>query len=163
MERIFSKQQLVFKLLFSLLLLVFLIFFFQAWQNMLSLVAFILAYLSGIVLLYLDEQYLYRLYTDKLTSGELENIASRNFLFLLMLPFLSIFVVTSSGSILGIALVLAINFYLLIEMWQLRDEFIIFGERYLSMSKIKVTAKLTQQICWFALVYFIFLLLILFS
>lgn len=166
MNSIFSKKQIIFKILFSLSLLIFLIVFYQAWQNILSLVSFIGAYLFGVSLLYLDEQYLYKLYEEKIDSttqndSHFSALASRNFLFLLLLPFLSIFVLTSSGSILGIALILAINFYLLIEMWQLRDEFLLFKDHFLAMSKMQINAQFVHKVCWFALAYFLFLLIIL--
>lgn len=167
MNQIFTKKQIIFKVLFSFLLLVALIVFFKAWQNISTLVTFILAYSAGVSLLYLDEQLLYRFYAEKIDSGE-ENashfpaLASRNLFFILMLPFLSIFVLTSSGSILGIALILAINFYLLIEMWQLRDEFLLFKDRFFALSKIQTSTQLVHKISWLALLYFVFLLIILY-
>ncbi len=166
MSQLFSKKQILFKVLFPLSLLVFLILFFKAWQNLGSLIGFIAAYILGIVLLYIDEQYLYKLYTENPDLSSENNShfcipASRNFLFLLILPFLSIFVITSSGSILGIALILAINFYLLIEMWQLRSEALLFKQRFLSMFKIEITSELIKKICWAVLSYFVFLLVIL--
>jgi len=166
MTNIFSKKQIIFKVVFSFSLLAFLIIFFKAWQNTFSLISFVAAYFVGVFLLYIDEQFLYKLYTEKIgssmqDSSHFSEPASRNSLFLLILPFLSIFVLTSSGSILGIALILSINFYLLIEMWQLRDEFLLFKDRFLATSKIQVTAKFVRRICWLALAYFIFLLIIL--
>lgn len=166
MTKIFSKKQIIFKVLFSFSLLIFLIIFYKAWQNLISLISFLGAYFVGVFLLYFDEQFLYKIYEEKIGSSVQEEshfsaLASRNFLFLLLLPFLSIFVVTSSGSILGIALVLAMNFYLLIEMWQLKNEFLLFKDRFLNMSNIQVSPKLIHKICWLALVYFVFLLIIL--
>lgn len=166
MTNLFSKKQIIFKVLFSFSLLILLVVFFRAWQNVSSLIAFIAAYFLGVFLLYADEQFLYKFYDEKIGSSiqsdsHFPSLASRNSLFLFILPLLSIFVLTSSGSILGIALILSINFYLLIEMWQLRDEFLIFKERFLVTSKIQVTAKLVHKICWFALAYFVFLLVIL--
>ena len=166
MKPLFSKKQIIFKTFSPLSLLVFLIIFFKAWQNAGSLIAFIGAYVLGIFLLYIDEQYLYKFYIEKIdlpseTSSHLSVLASRNFLFLLILPLLSVFVITSSGSILGIALILAINSYLLIEMWQLRYETLLFKERFLSAFKIEITAELIRKICWAGVIYFIFLLVIL--
>ena len=167
MNHTFSKKQILFKIIFSFSLLIFLIIFFKAWQNTASLIGFVGAYLIGVFLLYFDEQFLYKFYTEKIDLSTQSNshfpaLASRNFLFLLILPFLSIFVFTSSGSILGIALILAINFYLLIEMWQLRDEFLLFKERFLTTLKMPITAQFVRKICWFALAYFILLLIVLF-
>ncbi len=165
MTNIFSKKQLTLKVIFSFLLLFFLIVFFEAWRNWWSFLTFALAYTLGIALLFFDEQFLYKNYIEKIDlsiedSSHFPMLATRNFLFLLALPFLSIFVLTSSGSVFGIALILAINFYLLIEMWQLKNEFLLFKDRFLAMSKIQITAKLVNQICWSALAYFIFILLI---
>jgi len=167
MKNIFSKKQLIFKLIFSLSLLGFLIVFYKAWENWLNLGTFTLAYFLGIFLLFLDEQFLYKYYVEKIdstiqSSSHYLTLATRNFLFILCLPFLSIFVLTSSGSVFGTAFILAINFYLLIEMWQLRNEFLLFADRFLAMSKIKVTSNLVHKICWLALVYFVFLLITLF-
>lgn len=164
MTNIFSKKQLFFKVLFSLFFLLFLIVFFEAWSNWLTLIGFTLAYLFGVVLLFLDEQFLYKFYQEKIDSTNNDSthfydLASRNFIFLLALPLLSIFVLTSSGSILGIALVMAINSYLLVEMWQLKDEFLLFKDRFLAMSKIQTTPKMVRQICYIALLYFIFLVI----
>lgn len=164
MPNIFSKKQVLFKVIASVSFLVLLVILFKAWENWWSLISFILAYSMGVVFLFLDEQFLYKFYQEKIDSAGYEEthfseLASRNFLFLLALPLLSIFVLTSSGSVFGIALIMAINFYLLIEMWQLRDELLLFKDRFLRMSKIQVTRKLVQQICWFALAYFIFLLI----
>ncbi|MBU1033416.1 hypothetical protein KKI22_00495 [Patescibacteria group bacterium] len=167
MKQIFTKKQIIFKLVFSFLFLISLVIFYKAWQNSATLIVFVLAYSVGVVLLYLDEQFLYKLYVEKIDNGEESHshfpaLASRNFFFILMLPFLSIFVLTSSGSVLGIALILAINFYLLIEMWQLRDEFLLFKDRFFALSKIKTNSNLVHKISWIALFYFVFLLIILY-
>ena len=166
MNKTFSKKQIIFKLLFSILFLISLVVFFKAWQNLTSLIGFSAAFITGLLLLFLDEQLFYRFYTEKIDGGAQNSshypaLATRNFFFILTLPFLSIFVLTSSGSILGIALILAINFYLLIEMWQLRDEFLLFKDRFFALSKIQINTKLTRNISWIALAYFVFLLLIL--
>lgn len=166
MANIFSKKQLIAKLFFSASLLLPLVIFFKAWENIYSLAAFVLAYALGLFLLLADEQFLYTFYAEKI-AGEVSKdshsfvLASRNFLFILALPFLSIFVATSSGSIFGIAFILAINLYLLVEMWQLKNNHILFADRFLAMSKIKATKELVYKICNFALAYFIFLLIIL--
>jgi hypothetical protein len=167
MKELFSKKQLQFQLIACFVLIVFLIIGFQAWENWLSLIAFVLAYCFGAFFLYIDEHFLCKFYQvniEKVDESTLHSssLATRNFLFILILPLLSIFVLTSSGSTIGRAFVISINFCLLVEMWQLRNEFLIFSDRFLSMSKVKATPRLVRQLCWFALVYFIFLLIILF-
>ena len=168
MKSLFSKKQIFLKLFLSLLLLIVLIVFFKAWQNWQTFFGFTFAYLFGTALLYLDEQYLYTLYQEKIESADnntshFPELASRNLLFLLSLPFLSIFVITSSGSVMGIAMILAINFYLLIEMWQLKDEFLLFQSRFLAMFKTRLTRIMVERICYGATAYFVFLLIVLFS
>jgi len=167
MKQIFTKKEILFKLIFSLLFLISLVIFYKAWQNLATLIAFVLAYSAAVLLLYLDEQFLYKFYAEKIDNGEesalhFPALASRNFFFILILPFLSIFVLTSSGSVLGIALILAINFYLLIEIWQLRDEFLLFKDRFFALSKIRTSSKLVHKISWIALFYFVFLLFVLY-
>lgn len=168
MNSLFTKKQIFSKLFLSLLLLVFLVIFFKAWQNWQTFLSFSFAYILGGLILYLDEQYLYTLYAEKIESGDnssshFPELASRNLLFLLSLPFLSIFVFTSSGSVMGIAMILAINFYLLVEMWQLKDEFLLFQNRFLAMSKTRLTRTMVERICFGATAYFVLLLIILFN
>lgn len=166
MTTLFTKKQLVLKLILSLLFLLALIVFYSAWHNWSTLFSFALAYLIGLIFLFLDEQLLYRLYEEKIDlrtkkDSHFPKLISRNFLFLMSLPLLSIFVATSSGSVFGIALILALNFYLLVEMWQLRSEFLLFKDHFLDGTTIQPSAELIKKICWAALLYFIFLLLIL--
>jgi hypothetical protein len=168
MNSLFTKKQILFKLFLSALLLAFLVVFFEAWQNWQTFLGFTFAYILGCVLLFLDEQYLYRFYAEKLesrvdSSSHFPELASRNVMFLLSLPFLSIFVATSSGSVMGIAMILAINFYLLVEMWQLKDEFLLFQNRFLAMSKTRLSRIMVQRLCWGVSAYFVFLLIILFN
>lgn len=167
MTKIFSYQQILVKFFLSFLLLMGLVVLVQAWQDWASLISFAGAFSLGVALLFCDEQFFYKLYADKVTMAvdlpkNANLLASRNSLFILLLPFLSIFVVTSSGSMIGTALILAINCYLLVEMWQLRQQTAIFKERFLSGIKMQLTPALTKKICYLALVYFLFLLLIIF-
>ncbi len=166
MPQLFSKRQLFFKLALSVIFLLTLVFYYNAWQNLSTLSIFVGAYFLGVILLFLDEQYLYSLYAEKIDyteqrSSHYPQLISRNFLFLLCLPLLSIFVFTSSGSLFGIALILSLNFYLLVEMWQLHQEFLLFKDRFLDGVKVDFTAKLVRQICYGVTAYFIVLLLVL--
>lgn len=168
MKQIFSKRQIFIKVLGSLSLLVFLIIYFQAWQNLQSLVIFIFAYLCGVAFLFADEQFLYKFYEEKIDtsfqeSSHFSNLASRNFLFLLLLPLLSLFVLTSSGSLWGIAIVLAINFYLLIEMWQLKGQPILLKQRFYHHLPGIANEQQSKRLVYGASLYlFILLLIVLF-
>ncbi len=165
MKTVFSTKQIIFKVLASLSLLFFLILFFQAWQNLSSLFMFVFAYLCGITLLYADEQFLYRFYEEKIdlnlqNSSHFSSLASRNFLFLLLLPFLSLFVLTSSGSLWGIAFILAINCYLLIEMWQLKNQPELLQQRFFQHLPQLAQKQNSQLVVYGASIYLFILLLI---
>lgn len=164
MRPLFSNYQLMVKLVLTVLLLAGLVVFYQAWHNWQSLLIFAGAYLLGAGLLWIDEQYLYQFYQEKIDVPGQEplhfpRLITRNLLFLLSLPLLSLFLLTSSGSLPGIALVLSLNFYLLVEMWQLRREYLLFKDRFLEMANIKVSAELVKQICYGATLYFGLLLI----
>ncbi len=163
MTRLFTARQTSAKLLITGIFLLLLILLYQAWSNWWTLLAFVAAYCAGVGLLFLDEHYLYQFYQDKIdkptnNDTHFPELISRNTLFLLSLPFLSIFVFTSSGSLPGIALVLALNCYLLIELWQLRPEYLLFKDRFLQMMQIQASRQLVDRICMVATAYFFILL-----
>lgn len=161
---VFTRKQLVFKLGLTLVLLFVFIVLYQAWHNWWTLLAFASAYLLGMALLFFDETYFYSFYEEKVDlpkqdASHFPELITRTVLFLFVLPLLSIFVVTSSGSLFGIALILALNWYLLIELWQLRRHPTQFKERFLGMTTVQVTPQLVTRMCYGASAYFCFLLL----
>lgn len=123
----------------------------QLWQNWVQLSLVMLAYAMGVALLELDESYLYRYYQEE--GASLTSLATRSSLFLLVLPLLSIFVLTSTGSWFAGAMVLAINSYLCLEMWQFHQEPILFKERFLTAWQKQLSFKQIQQFCLLASVY----------
>jgi hypothetical protein len=130
----------------------------QLWQNWWQLLLVIMAYAVGVALLELDERYLYRYYQE--ADATVVSLATRGTLFLLVLPLLSIFVLTSTGSWFGGAMVLAINSYLCLEMWQLYQEPILFKERFLSTWQNQFSTRQIQKFCLLVSVYTIGLWLI---
>ena len=166
MKKIFNKKELIWKYAILLFFLISYIFFFEAWKDLTSLFLFIFAYCFAILFMVFDEQYLYRFYQDQIEeSGENVShkfpfLASRSSLFILLLPALTIFVLTSTGSFLGIAFILAINLFLLIEMFQLRNEFLLFKDRFFRDLKRNLDRREVNYICLFALLYFFLLLFI---
>lgn len=160
MTRLFTPQQISVKVLGTGIFLVLLIVRYQAWSNWWTLATFVAAYLAGVLLLFIDEHYLYQFYQEKIdkpidNDSHFPELVSRNTLFLLSLPFLSIFVLTSSGSLPGIALILALNCYVLIEMWQLRPEYLLFKDRFLQMMQLTANRQLVDRICIAAAAYFL--------
>lgn len=88
----------------------------------LSGVLFLLGLYLGMILLFADEKWFFDFYksdTASHTTGlVLPKLVTRSTLFLLALVPLTIFVLTSSGSLLGIGMVLGIQLGLLEEMWR---------------------------------------------
>jgi hypothetical protein len=161
---IFSKSQQKNKkvlLLISLLAFILICLIREQWQikNLWSQVLIlIVAYGLGIFLMFGDEKYLQNIYTEKL---EEKVLITRSPLFLLTLPLLSIFMLTSTGSIAGMALILAINLVILIEIWQLAGQNQKFNQYFLTAVKKKVTNLEIKIIKIIFLLYFLILLFLL--
>jgi hypothetical protein len=164
--KIFTKSQQKIKkiLIFVILVLFILIWLFREdWQInsfYLQILMFIVAYALGLFLMLGDEKYLQKIYSEEL---EQKILITRSPLFLIALPFLSIFMLTSTGSIAGIALILALNLVVLIEIYQLAPQTEKFNQYFLMGVEKKLAAsdiKIIKIICFF---YFLILLFLLFK
>lgn len=160
-------QHLKLKLALFAIYLLPLFFFIKPWTQYLF---FILGGLLGIGLLVADELFLNRFYneTDEL---ELESsqepltsqssnptfLATRSTLFLLTLLPLAFFVVTSTGSWLGIGLIVGLLFGLLHEMWQLRGNPRHFNQRFWGQVKTELQEEKINLVLIFSICYFLFL------
>lgn len=167
------------------LALLALVIFLQVWSQLLNLLLLVAAYSFGVFLLWADENFLYSFYSENIdykdkniTHNSLidapknrtmteenptdsdQQLITRQPLFLLVLIPLSFFVLTSTGSIAGVAMIMAINLYLLIEMWQLHAYPEQFQKRFSLDNKKKLSKNEVQSICYFASVYFILLIII---
>jgi hypothetical protein len=120
---------------------------------------FIFAYGLGLFLMLGDEKFLQKIYADEL---EKKILITRSPLFLLVLPVLSIFMLTSTGSLAGIALIMAINLLILIEIWQLAPQPKIFNQYFLQGVKKQITLSEIQIIKTVASIYFLLLILLMF-
>ena len=169
MIKVFEKKELQLKYFILFLFLVSAIVFFEAWKDLFSLLLFSLAYILAVILMVLDENYFYSFYQES-SNKSVENssqqniekmpfLISRSFYFVLVMPAISIYVLTSTGSVLAIAFVMAINLFLLIEMLQLRTEYLVFKDRFFRDFDKDLTKKDVNKICLAAVIYFIFLLL----
>lgn len=124
----------------------------ELWSQILF---FIVAYGVGLFLMLGDEKYLQKIYSDEL---EEKILITRSPLFLLVLPFLSIFMLTSTGSIVGMGLILGLNLVVIIEIWQLASNEEIFNQFFLQRVKKQITLSEIQIIKIVALIYFLILL-----
>jgi len=93
-----------------------------------------LGILLGNALMYMDETFLYKYY-DEVNK----NLTSRSLLFLVSLPPLGLFLLTSTGSTLGVGMYLGIIAVLSLEMFQLRKNKVAFKQKFLFQLKRDIT------------------------
>ena len=159
--KIFNDQQLKIKKIWLFVILLIFVFIWlirEEWQitNIWSqILFFIIAYGLGLFLMLGDEKYLQKIYSEEL---EKKILITRSPLFLLSLPFLSVFMLTSTGSVAGIALIMAINLVIVIEIWQLAASEKIFNQHFLQGVKKRVNLSEIRIVKIVSLLYLLFLL-----
>ncbi|MEA2056997.1 MAG: hypothetical protein U9O78_04840 [Patescibacteria group bacterium] len=137
--------------------------FFLILSSTSMFILFALGVFFGLGLLEADQRYFYRYYSEKKESESETFLATRSFLFLLTLIPLSIFVITSTMSMLGIGMIMGILLNLLIEMTIYRAWPQAFKKRFLDELKVKPTFSLIAQVFVAGLAFFILMnLLIIF-
>jgi len=158
---IFSEnQEKIKKFLLLLMLVLFILWWLikEQWQitNIWSqILLFIFSYGFGLFLMLGDEKYLQTIYADEL---EKKILITRSPLFLLILPLLSIFMLTSTGSLAGMGLIMAINLVVLIEIWQLASQRESFNQYFLQGLKKQITLSEIKVIKIVSSIYFLLLL-----
>lgn len=95
----------------------------------------------GILLLELDETFFYKYYQE--SNKEVKQLVTRSLLFQLMLFPLGIFLMTSTGSSVGIGLFLSITAVLSLELFETRKNNTYFEKRF--MYQLKKSFDSTQQ------------------
>lgn len=134
----FSKQEIFIKLLLLGGALAIFIIAFRAWENWMSLLVFIFAYVMGFSLVIGDEYIFYPIYVNKIDESTKNNshlfddnteenanifqqpvLLSHQPLIIFSLPFITLFAITSTDSPAAVALTLSMGITLVIEMWQL--------------------------------------------
>ena len=96
----------------------------------------ILGILLGLAIVYGDEHYSFRLYLDPRSSPQTRmGLVTRSLLFLLVFGPLALFVVTSSGSLIGQGMVTAMAVVYATELWQWRRDEAGFARKFLWQTK----------------------------
>jgi hypothetical protein len=157
-----QQQEKIKKIILFAVLILFILWWLIKVQWQISgiwseILLFIFAYGLGLFLILGDEKYLQKIYGDEL---EKKILITRSPLFLLVLPVLSIFMLTSTGSLAGIALIMAINLVLLIEIWQLANQREVFNQYFLQGIKKEISLSEIRIIKFIALFYFLILLIL---
>lgn len=101
---------------------------------------------GGVVVLLADTLWLYRFYHSQTDAQSYQPLITRSVMFLAAFVLLSIFVVTSSGSLVGMGLVLGLGAGLLTEMLLFRSEPAAFQVVFLSDVKTRVGAQQVNRI-----------------
>lgn len=129
-----------------------------------AFIFFIIGLLIAILLLLIDEKFLYRFYIDQIGFNEEKKyqLITRSFLFILAYLVMAVFVITSSGSNLGNGLVMGIALALLIEMIRYKDNPEQFNARFLSQFKNPLQLIQINYFIAIALLIFIFLNILMF-
>ncbi|PJC43625.1 MAG: hypothetical protein CO039_02935 [Candidatus Pacebacteria bacterium CG_4_9_14_0_2_um_filter_34_50] len=128
--------------------LFFLANFFKGEISYYNLIFFTVGTVLGTILMDLDEAVFYKYYLEK-NETEIKLI-TRSVLFMFSLLPLGIFIVTSTGSEIGIGLFLGILTTLLIELIIYRNSIDLFHSRFLSQLKRKLSA---QEIKYFVSIF----------
>ncbi len=134
------------------------LFLIQPWQ---TYWLFILGGLLGLILLVSDELSLNNFYND--TSANLSSktvtpfLATRSILFLIALVPLSIFIVTSTGSLIGSGLIMGLILGLTVEVWQLHQQTVLFNQRFLTQMKLKLNEQQIMILLTGMCAYFVLL------
>ena len=127
----------------SLAALFFAATYFGESANYTDCLLFIIGLLLGMSLLEADEIFLFKYYTDNefLESGQQKKLVTRSLLFLLLLFPLGLFLLTSTGSVIGVGMFLSILSGLALEFFILRNDRTGFQERFLHQLKREITAE----------------------
>lgn len=126
--------------------------------NYYNLILFAAGTLLGTILMNLDETVFYKYYLEK-DATEIKLI-TRSLLFMFLLIPLGIFIVTSTGSEIGMGIFLGIITILLIELIIYRKSIGLFHSRFLSQLKRKLSLQEIQYfVSIFSILVLIFVLL----
>jgi len=111
----------------------------------------------GVFLLILDKQKLYQFYYKEIheKNDRFARLITRSFFFLLAYVILAIFLITSSGSPLGIGLIMGIGLSLTFEMWQSRNFVEFFNEYFIQSKKAWTAGEINNLVLAFVAFFII--------
>ena len=113
--------------------------YFDGSSNYLDLFLFSIGVLLGLFLMYFDEEFLYQYYLEPRATKI--NLITRSLLFIFSLFPLGVFIITSTGSELGVGLFLGIITTLLFELIRYRSSVGNFHTRFLFQLKRKLSIQ----------------------
>jgi hypothetical protein len=119
---------------------------------------YVLGWFLGMILLILDKNYLYKYYYESihLKEDKFARLVTRSLLFIFSYFLLSLFLVTSSGSSLGMGIILGIGLSLSFEMWHSRT-YVDFFNQYFIQSKKVWTGKEIDNLVKVFIAFYLFI------
>ncbi len=114
-----------------LILIVYSLPFWLAFQPLTEFLRFLIGLGLGAALLIADERFLSPWYNAASPDqSPRSRLITRSILFLICYVFVTIFVMTSTGSVVGIGVVLALGVLLSVELWQTWRSVVEFQQRF---------------------------------
>lgn len=116
---------------------------------------YLLGWYAGLALMVFDKKYLYRYYYESvhLENDKFARLITRSLLFILAYLALSIFIITSSGSSLGMGIISGIGLILCFELWQSKN-FVEFFNQYFIQAKKQWNKNEIDRFVKFFLVFY---------
>lgn len=123
---------------------------------MIASIIYVVGWYVGILLMILDKKRLYRFYYESIHQKEdrFARLITRSLLFMIAYVVLAVFLITSSGSSLGVGIVLGIGAVLAEEVW-LSRKYVEFFNQYFIQSNKKWTAREIERLAYFAMAFFV--------
>jgi hypothetical protein len=111
----------------------------------------------GVLLMFLDKNVLYKYYYESIHQKEdkFARLVTRSIFFLLSYFGLSLFLITSSGSALGMGLIMGIGLVLSFELWNSRNYVDFFNQYFIQSTKRWDQVEITNFIRIFLAFYLI--------
>lgn len=116
--------------------LVYGIGFFLVKDNLFGSLYYVAGWYFGFLLMYMDKTTLYKYYYESIhkENDKFARLVTRSILFIMSYFVLSIFLITSSGSAIGMGLIMGIGLVLCFELWNSRN-YVDFFNQYFVQAK----------------------------
>lgn len=135
-------------------LLFFLAVYFGKPATMVDGVFFLVGLLLGWVILEADESYFHKYYLEEeQMSLEQKPLITRSVLFMLALIPLGFYLLTSTGSVIGVGVFVSIVSGLALEMYVYRSQIEVFHQRFLSQLQKKLSESDLQKLVYMAIFF----------
>lgn len=112
------------------------------WRVVFLLVGFYI----GFLMLWADGRFLYALYNP--AKPEPKQLITRSILFGLVYLVLSIYIITSSGNMMGVGIILGIGLQLMLELIETRHNYELFHSKFLFQIKRQFSPVEITRVVW---------------